>query len=136
MPTSGVLKLSAVVATILAAAAGTYAYHEARLNAEQRETAIALVGGNPDNARAHVLRYGCGGCHTIEGIPEAVGVAGPSLNGVARENWVAGIMPSTVDNLVGWIVNPQAYDPQTAMPRSGISEAEARDVAAYLLSIR
>jgi cytochrome c1 len=136
VPISGALKLGAVVAVLAVGAGGAYAYHEFRLNAEQLDDAIALVGGNPDNAPALVVRYGCAGCHRIKGLPEAVGLSGPSLDGVARETWVAGIMPATVDNLVGWIVNPRAYDPQTAMPNTGISEAEARDVATYLLSIR
>ncbi|MGN6489877.1 MAG: c-type cytochrome [Devosia sp.] len=38
----------------------------------------------------------------------------------------------TPQNLNGFIVNPQAADPKTAMPIPGITEAEARDVVAYL----
>jgi cytochrome c len=34
--------------------------------------------------------------------------------------------------MVRWIVNPQQFSPQTAMPATGITEEEARDVAAYL----
>jgi cytochrome c1 len=38
--------------------------------------------------------------------------------------------------MVRWIVNPPFIDPLTAMPATGITEAEARDVAAYLYSLR
>jgi cytochrome c2 len=37
---------------------------------------------------------------------------------------------------VRWIVNPRAVSPKTAMPVTGISEADARHVAAYLLTLR
>jgi cytochrome c1 len=33
---------------------------------------------------------------------------------------------------VAWLLDPPQIDPLTAMPAPGISEAEARDVAAYL----
>jgi cytochrome c1 len=33
---------------------------------------------------------------------------------------------------VSWIVDPRALSPRTAMPVTGIGEAEAREVAAYL----
>jgi cytochrome c len=36
------------------------------------------------------------------------------------------------DNLTRWMVSPQTFSPRSAMPATGISEAEARDVAAYL----
>ena len=35
-----------------------------------------------------------------------------------------------------WIVNPKQFDPRTAMPVTGISLGEARDVAAYLYRLR
>jgi mono/diheme cytochrome c family protein len=35
---------------------------------------------------------------------------------------------------VRWIVSPQTFSPRSAMPATGISEAEARDVAAWLYS--
>jgi cytochrome c1 len=36
---------------------------------------------------------------------------------------------------VAWIRNPPAIDPLTAMPASGLGEAAARDVAAYLYTL-
>jgi cytochrome c1 len=38
------------------------------------------------------------------------------------------------DNLIHWIRNPQAIDPQTAMPNLGVTERDALDISAYLLS--
>jgi cytochrome c1 len=33
-----------------------------------------------------------------------------------------------------WIQHPQAINPKTAMPELGVTEAQARDIAAYLYS--
>ena len=77
-------------------------------------------------------RYGCAGCHTIPGIPGGDGQVGGSLAGLSHRVYIAGVVTNSPDNLVGWIVAPQAFSPRTAMPATGISEAEARDVAAYL----
>jgi cytochrome c1 len=45
------------------------------------------------------------------------------------------MLPNTPQNLVAWIRDPPGIDPLTAMPASGMSEAEARDVAAYLYTL-
>jgi cytochrome c1 len=44
------------------------------------------------------------------------------------------VVPNSPENLVRWIVAPQIFSPRSAMPATGISEAEARDVATYLYS--
>jgi cytochrome c len=44
------------------------------------------------------------------------------------------VISNTPDNLVQWIVSPQSFSPQSAMPATGITEAEARDVATFLYS--
>ena len=46
-----------------------------------------------------------------------------------------GVLPNTPDNLLAWIKDPPGIDPLTAMPASGLDEAEARDVAAYLYTL-
>ena len=99
---------------------------------EARAVAGALTGGDPARAPALLRRYGCAGCHTIPGIPGARGQVGGSLAGLRRRVYIAGVVPNDADHLVRWIVAPTALDPQTAMPVTGISEAEARDVAAWL----
>jgi len=43
-------------------------------------------------------------------------------------------VPNTQDNLVRWIMDPQAIDPDNAMPNMGVSERDAIDISAYLLS--
>lgn len=47
---------------------------------------------------------------------------------------IAGVLPHTTDNLIEWIRHPRQAVPNTAMPEPGVTEAEARDMAAYLYS--
>jgi cytochrome c len=46
------------------------------------------------------------------------------------------MMGNSAENLIRWIVNPQAINPGTAMPNLGVSEPHARDMAAYLFTLR
>ena len=94
--------------------------------------ARALTGGDPDRAPGVLRRYGCSGCHTIPGIPGADGQVGASLADIRKRVYVGGATTNSAENLVRWIVLPQSFSPASAMPATGISENEARDVAAYL----
>jgi cytochrome c2 len=99
---------------------------------EADAVARALTGGNPANAAILATRYGCGGCHTIPGLPGAEGQVGPPLAGLRHRVFVAGVLPNTADNLINWIVEPRRYSPHSAMPQTGIEPDGARDIAAYL----
>jgi cytochrome c1 len=56
------------------------------------------------------------------------------LADIGHRVYVGGVISNTPDNLVQWIVSPQSLSPQSAMPATGITEAEARDVATFLYS--
>ncbi|MBB3650369.1 cytochrome c2 [Rhizobium sp. BK619] len=103
-----------------------------RARSEKLASAIALTKGNPNRAGVIFRRYGCSGCHTIPGIDGADGKVGGDLSGLRERVYIAGVLNNSAENLVGWIVAPQSYSPKTAMPTTGISEKEARDLAAYL----
>lgn len=103
-----------------------------RDNHTRAAIARVMTGGDPGPAPAIFRRYGCAGCHTISGIPGADGQAGAPLTELSKRVYIAGVLENRPDNLVAWIVSPQRFSPQTAMPQSGISEQEARDLAAYL----
>ena len=81
---------------------------------------------------AAIQRYGCGACHRIPGIPGAHGIVGPSLAKMAERGYVSGILANTPENLIRWLLDPPAVDPATAMPNLGLTESEARNIAAYL----
>lgn len=97
---------------------------------------LAVPGGQAERAPAHIRAYGCGSCHTIPGVAGARGLVGPPLTAMADRAYIAGIVPNTPQQMVDWIRNPKAVDDRTAMPTLGVSEAEARDIAAYLFTLR
>ena len=92
--------------------------------------------GDADNGRLLLRQFGCGSCHVIPGVAAAQGRAGPPLTGIARRAYLAGLLPNTPQNLSRWIRDPQSVDPRTAMPDLSVSEAHARDIAAYLYTVR
>ena len=131
------LRKRTIVIAILAIAlvgAAVVAGHEFRRTQDKRQAAIALTGGDPDQGPNLMLRYGCAGCHTIPGVTGARGQVGPNLADLSRRVYIGGVATNTPDNLMNWIVNPREIDPRTAMPVTGVSHREARDIAAYLYS--
>jgi cytochrome c2 len=104
-----------------------------------RRTAVeaeALTGGDVEAGRAAVKTYGCDACHTIPGVVDARGLVGPPLTQIANRIYIGGVLTNTPDNLIKWIQNPPDVDPRTAMPNLGVHETEARDIAAYLYTLR
>lgn len=75
---------------------------------------------------------GCGSCHHIPGISGADGEVGPPLKNIEKRAYLAGIVPNSFDNLVVWLTETQRIAPESAMPDLGLSEAEAKHIAAYL----
>lgn len=92
----------------------------------------AYSGGDPNRGAQVINMKQCGACHVIPGINGAAGLVGPPLFSFARRTYVAGEVANTPDNLVRWVMNPQSVEPHTAMPNLGLSEQQARDVAAFL----
>ena len=83
-----------------------------------------------------IVNYGCGSCHTIPGIRGANGLVGPPLFWFSRRTFIAGELPNTPQNLVHWVQAPKTVEPATAMPTLGLNDQQARDVAAYLYTLR
>lgn len=83
-----------------------------------------------------IRSYGCGSCHTVPGIDDANGVVGPPLIQIGRRIYIAGMLRNTPDNMIAWLRNPQRFLPGNAMPDMGMSERDARQVAAYLSTLR
>jgi cytochrome c len=98
--------------------------------------APTVAGGNAERGRLAIQRYGCGSCHTISGIASARGLVGPPLQDVGQRMYIAGVLPNQPENIVRWIMDPPATDAKTAMPKLGVIERDARDIAEYLYSQR
>ncbi len=63
-------------------------------------------------------------------------VGGPPLSRVGSRNFISGMLPHTPRNLVRWLRFPQGVLAGDAMPDMGIDEAQARDIGAYLYTLR
>jgi cytochrome c len=92
----------------------------------------SLAGADAGRAPALIGEYGCGSCHAIAGVRGADGLVGPSLSGFGARRTIAGRLPNTPENLVRWILDPQRVKRGDAMPDVGLSNDQARDVAAFL----
>lgn len=94
------------------------------------------TGGYSHRGQKIMTEYRCGSCHEIPGIRNADGVFGPPLNAMACRSYIAGQIPNTPQNLTNWVKSPQSMKPKTAMPELGLSDQQARDVTAYLETLR
>ena len=136
MPSRARTLTVAALALLLLGAGGAYGAYDYNRRQSINSEVMALTGGDPDAGPALMTRYGCAGCHEIPGVRGAGGRVGPPLRQLAGRVYIGGVLTNRPDHLVRWIVNPRAVSPKTAMPVTGISEAEARHVAAYLLTLR
>jgi cytochrome c len=102
----------------------------------EKQPTMQVAGGDPQRGKASIERYGCVACHAIPGIPGHGSNVGPPLTKIARRAYVGGVLPNLPDEMVRWLRNPPEVDPRTAMPNLGISEMEAKDIAAYLYTLK
>ena len=101
-----------------------------------RRNVVTVPGGSPEVGKRLIRHYGCGTCHTIPGVKNADALVGPPLIHWAKRTYIAGELSNTPDNLVRWISDPKAVEPGTDMPKLGVTTDEARNIAAYLMTIR
>jgi mono/diheme cytochrome c family protein len=95
---------------------------------------VRIAGGDAGRGRRILAQYACQSCHRIPGVTGSEVDVGRPLDGLAKRRIIAGVLPNSQDNLIRWIRNPQAIDPDAAMPNMGVSERDAQDISAYLLS--
>jgi len=77
-------------------------------------------------------QYLCITCHVIPGVVGAHRHVGPSLAGIANQQYIAGVLPNTAENMERWLRDPTKVDPLTAMPDLGVTAQDARDITAFL----
>lgn len=101
-------------------------------------TAATVAPADPDPARGRTAlhQYACVACHEIPGVTGPVAHVGPPLAGIASRRTLGGVVPNTRENMVRWLRAPQSLDPPTAMPDLGVTEQDARDIAAFLATLR
>ncbi|WP_284643648.1 cytochrome c oxidase subunit II [Paenibacillus silviterrae] len=86
-----------------------------------------------------VFKDNCLSCHAVNA--QGLG-AGPNLNGFAKREMVAGILPHNDESLRKWILDPQAQKPGNKMPAFGpngpkpLGEQDVNDLIKYLNALQ
>ena len=101
-----------------------------------RVGAAVRLHGDRERGRVALGQYACNACHMIPGVTGAEVYVGRPLDGLAERKYIAGKLPNTQANLMQWIRNPHQVDPETTMPVQGVTEQDALDMTAYLLTAR
>jgi cytochrome c2 len=101
-----------------------------------KEGVRQVAGGDAAVGKRLVTEYQCGACHAIPEVPGAGGEAGPRLEGFAKLSYIAGRIPNQPARLTAWLLDPPALKPGTAMPALGLTEQEARHMAAFLYTLK
>ena len=98
--------------------------------------------GNGDAQRGKQLMgelggTGCLGCHSIDDFPAATGGNAPKIDELRHGPELSGIGSKVKpDWLYTWILDPKSLWPTTNMPNLRLTEAEAADLVAYLMTKR
>jgi cytochrome c oxidase subunit 2 len=79
----------------------------------------------------------CIACHTIPGIPTAVGTVGPSLAGLmSRAKIAGGLLDNTPENLARWLANPRAIKKDSVMTTPPLSEGDIAALVKFLTTLK
>ncbi len=95
-----------------------------------------LGDANVATGRRLVTDKGCVACHTFPDVKWPRGGLGPSLHDFARQGLIAGRLPNQPGVLMQFVRNAPGLLPGTAMPAITMTDQEARDVTAYLLTLQ
>ncbi|RJF95669.1 c-type cytochrome [Noviherbaspirillum saxi] len=96
---------------------------------------VALGAGDAKAGERALQQYLCVTCHQIPGVAGANRHVGPPLNGIAGRRYIGGVVLNTPENMVRWLQNPKQFAPLSAMPDLGVTNKDARDIAAFLSTL-
>lgn len=92
--------------------------------------------GSVTNGKALFVAKGCTGCHMAPGVPGSATVGPNQAHYAVRAKTAGGTLPNTPANTEKWLTNPPAIKPGTDMPNLGLSQAEIKDLTAFLYSLK
>ncbi len=99
-------------------------------------TAADVTPVDVERGREALHQYACSACHTIPGVTSSRPQVGPPLDGMGSRRLIAGTLANTPENLALWLMQTQQVKPGTAMPQLDVAPQDARDMAAYLRTLR
>jgi cytochrome c2 len=92
--------------------------------------------GDAARGKSVLAKYGCTSCHAIPGVQGPRGMVGPPLDHIASRQIIAGKYPNSPELMAKWMQDPQAMDPGNAMPNLGVTPQDARDITAFLFTLK
>jgi cytochrome c1 len=102
-----------------------------------QQPSLPAATGNAQRGVMLAGQYGCNNCHKVPGVEGPQGALAPSLEKLGSQGTIAaGTVPITPDVIQRYIQNPQSVNPQSSMPAVPMPEADAHDIAAYLLTLK
>jgi cytochrome c oxidase subunit 4 len=117
-------------------------------DAVQRDAVVGLKTISSDSGTATIplsgdqlfAAKGCGGCHSIDGVPGAVGTLGPDMNGIGARAETRVSTLSASEYIQQSIRAPsvfvvEGFDPIMPNLASSISQPEFDTLVSYLLSL-
>lgn len=72
----------------------------------------------------------------IPGLKGPKGKIGPSLEHVATRPIIASRLQNTPETMTRYLLNPQAANPDNAMPNMDLTSSDARDITTYLYTLK
>ena len=81
------------------------------------------------------VEFKCGACHTVRGTDAGGSVAPDLTHLMSRKTIASGTLDNDINDLAGWIANPQAIKPGTRMPVLDLSAKELTEITAYLQTL-
>lgn len=104
---------------------------------EKIPVASAPAGpSSPARGKQLLTQYGCISCHRIPTVEGAKGKIGPALDHIGSHPMLSNKFPNDLATLTRWLQNPQSMDPDSSMPDLDVTPADARDISAFLLSLK
>lgn len=82
-----------------------------------------------------IISKGCGSCHSLEAIPAAKGKVGPPLDNIDQRIYIGGVLPNSQENLAKFLMKPEHFHPETAMPQPELTWQEAQYLSRYLWNL-
>lgn len=106
----------------------------------EMRAAPELAGADLGKGRQLLETKGCGSCHVFTGVAAVPSSAPPAMDG-KRFDLGRRLAPDlrfardrmSAAKMIAWLEDPQAIKSDTPMPKPGLSKAEVKDLAAYIL---
>lgn len=125
-----------LVAALLPACGDEFASLRSSWQPVTREDAREIADADAQRGRVLIVQHGCVSCHEFPRQKAPRAHVGPPLTRFALRTNIGGSLPNQPEQLVRFLMNAPAELPGTGMPDLALDLADARDVAAYLYTLK